>query len=87
MNNDDDLKMFPVHETDKAAEDFVDNADLSAYDFSEFKAMSFEFAPKDKSVTLRLSEPLLDAVKNTATKQGMPYQRFIRHVLEGAVQR
>ncbi len=48
------LKKFPKFKTDKDAENFVDAADLSEYDFSEFKPMSFEFEPKDKAVTLRL---------------------------------
>ena len=80
------LKKFPRFNTDKQAETFVAEADLSEYDFSDFQPMSFEFAPKDKAVTLRLSAPLLDAIKNTASGEGVPYQRYIRHVLEKAVQ-
>jgi predicted DNA binding CopG/RHH family protein len=34
---------------------------------------------------MRLPKPLLDAVKESARKAGMPYQRFIRQVLEAAV--
>jgi predicted DNA binding CopG/RHH family protein len=76
------LKKFPKFKSDKEAEDFVDTADLSEYDLSEFKPMSFEFEPKDKAVTLRLSSSLLEAVKINAGKEGIPYQRYIRHVLE-----
>lgn len=86
MSNDKDTQKFPRFKDDAAAEKFVEEADLSTYDFSGFKPMSFEFAPKDKAVTLRLSTPLLEAVKDTASKEGIPYQRYIRHVLEKAIQ-
>ncbi len=86
MRKDKKGKQFPRFKNDEEAEHFVENADLSEYDFSDFKPMSFEFAPKDKAVTLRLSAPLLDAVKSTASKEGVPYQRYIRHLLEKAVQ-
>jgi predicted DNA binding CopG/RHH family protein len=36
---------------------------------------------------MRLSKPLLDAVKERAAKQRIPYQRFIRAALERAVAR
>lgn len=86
MSKDKKIKPFPRFKSDEEAERFVEEADLSEYDFSDFKPMSFEFAPKDKAVTLRLSAPLLDAVKNTASKEGVPYQRYIRHVLEKAIE-
>lgn len=35
------LKEFPSFATDKEAEDFVDNADLSEYDFSGFKTVKY----------------------------------------------
>jgi predicted DNA binding CopG/RHH family protein len=34
---------------------------------------------------MRLPKPLLDAVKASARKAGMPYQRCIRQVLEAPV--
>jgi predicted DNA binding CopG/RHH family protein len=36
-------------------------------------------------VNMRVPKPLLDAVKASARKAGMPYQRFIRQVLEAAI--
>jgi predicted DNA binding CopG/RHH family protein len=36
---------------------------------------------------MRLLKPLLDAVRAAAAKAGIPYQRFIRQVLEAAVGR
>ncbi len=34
---------------------------------------------------MRLPGPLLDAVKATARKAGVPYQRFIRQAIEAAI--
>lgn len=76
---------FPVFESDQDAEEFVDSADLSRYDFSGFKTARYEFEPKNTTVTLRLPENLLAAVKAKALQEGMPYTRFIRMVLEKAV--
>jgi predicted DNA binding CopG/RHH family protein len=36
---------------------------------------------------MRLSEPLLEAIKEEAGRSGVPYQRFICQVLENAVHR
>eukprot|EP01037_Dinobryon_pediforme_P009628 gene9628-9705_t len=44
------------------AEAFVDEADLSNYDFSDMNSVQFELRPKDKSVSLRLPEGLLNEV-------------------------
>ena len=40
--------------------------------------------PKDKAVSLRLPEKLLDALRGAAQRQGLPYQRFIRMAIESA---
>ena len=78
-------KNFPKLKTDKAAETFVDEADLTRYDLSGMKPVSFEFQPKYKSITMRLPETLLDAIKKEAERSGVPYQRFIRQPLENAL--
>ena len=72
--------------TDRKAEAFLER-DLSDLDFSQFKPVRFEFQPKTARVNIRLSKPLLDSVKQSAAKQGISYQRFIRQVLERAVVR
>jgi predicted DNA binding CopG/RHH family protein len=79
-------KKFPEFKTDAEAEKFVATADLSDFDFSDMKPMRFELRRKDKSVSLRLPEQLLDEVRNTAKRAGMPYQRFIRLAIERALQ-
>lgn len=78
-------KKWPALRTDEEAERFVEEADLTEYDFSEMVPMHFEFAPKDERVNMRLPGELLAAVKAKARERGLPYQRFIREVLERAV--
>jgi predicted DNA binding CopG/RHH family protein len=80
-------KKIPIFDSDEAAERFVEEADLSEYDFSQFKPVRFEFEKKAARVNMRLPEPLLAAVKARAKARGIPYQRFIREVLEQAVMR
>ena len=79
------MKKLPKLRTDKAAEDFVANADLTEYDLSNMRVVRFEFEPKTERVNMRLPRTLLDAVKARAAKQGIPDQRYIRQALESAV--
>jgi predicted DNA binding CopG/RHH family protein len=80
-------KRIPKFKTDKEAEEFLEQ-DLSDYIHPEnFTRVTFEFAPKDKSVTLRLSSKLLQAVKGTARKRGIQYQRLIREAIEAYLKR
>lgn len=79
------LKPLPALRTDEEAERFVEEADLTEYDLSGFRPAHFEFARKDERVNMRLPRELLAAVKAKAKARGLPYQRFIREVLEGAV--
>jgi predicted DNA binding CopG/RHH family protein len=77
-------RKVPRFKTDEEAEAFLEQ-DLSDLDFSQFKPMRFEFKPKQKSLNLRISEELLDAVRKNAKREGIPYQRYIRQALERAV--
>jgi len=80
-------KKLPRFRSDKAAADFVEKADLTEYDLSEMRPVRFEFQAKSERVNMRLPRQLLDAVRASAAKAGVPYQRFIRQALEDAVQR
>jgi predicted DNA binding CopG/RHH family protein len=71
--------------TDEEAEAFLDQ-DLSDLDFSQFVPTRFEFEAKDATVTMRLSQRLLQTIKAQAEARGMPYQRYIRQVLEQAAE-
>jgi predicted DNA binding CopG/RHH family protein len=77
-------RKVPALSSDAEAEAFLDQ-DLSDLDFNQFKPLSFEHAPKSARVNMRLPEPLLEAIKAKATAAGIPYQRFIRDLLERAV--
>ena len=78
-------KKLTALKSDKAAEEFVAKADLTEYDLAEMKTVRFEFQPKTERVNMRLPPELLKAVRTSAAKAGMPYQRFIRQTLEAAV--
>ncbi len=81
------LKNLPALKSHRAAEQFVDKADLTQYDLAGGEFVRFELKPKDKSVNLRLPGQLLDAVRLRAKRAGVPYQRFIRMALEQAVRK
>lgn len=78
---------LPRFKSDKEAEKFVEKADLTEYALSGMRAIRFEFQPKSERVNMRLPSQLLDAVRASAARVGVPYQHFIRQALEDAVQR
>lgn len=47
-----------------------------------WKSVRFELEPKNKTVTIRMSDKLLKAIKEQAKKSGLDYQKFIRLTLE-----
>ena len=71
-------RKLPRLRTDGAAEALIVEADQTRYDLSGMEMVRFEFQPKTERVNMRLPRPLLDAVKASAAKAGVPYQRFIR---------
>ena len=73
---------FPEFKFDAKAETFVATSTLA----SSIYPMRFELRRKDTSISLRRPERLLDEVRTTARKAGMPYQRFIRMAIERALQ-
>ena len=78
-------KPLPGFASDEEAERFVAEADLSEYDLSGAVPVRYEFHSKDANVSMRVPQKLLDDVKTQAAKDGVPYQRFIRQVLEEAI--
>jgi predicted DNA binding CopG/RHH family protein len=79
-------KIVPVLTSDDEAEAFLAQ-DLSNLDFTQFKPMRFETLPKSARLTMRLPEPLIEALKAQAKARGIPYQRLIREALEQALTR
>ena len=80
-------KKIPALRSDEEAERFVDSADLSEYDLSDFKPMRFELAKKEASLDMRLPSSLMNAIRAKAEALGIPYSRYVRMVLEADVQR
>ena len=80
-------KKFSALRSDEEAERFVDSADLSEYDLSDFKPMRFELAKKEASLNMRLPSSLMNAIRAKAEALGIPYSRYVRMVLEADVQR
>lgn len=75
-------KPMPPLRSDAEAETFVETADLTQYELSDFKPMRFEVQPKAASLNMRLPGSLLDAVKAKAKAKGIPYTRYVRMLLE-----
>lgn len=78
------MRKVPTFKTDEEAEAFLEQ-DLSDLDFSQFKPVRFEFAKKESVLNLRIPTALLDAIKAKAAKQGIPYGRYVRMVLEADI--
>lgn len=83
-------KSLPKMTSDQEAEKLLEE-DLTDYltpeNFKEnFTPVTFEFAPKDANISLRLSKDLLEAVKKASNKRGIGYQKFIRESIERAIQ-
>jgi predicted DNA binding CopG/RHH family protein len=80
-------KKWPALRTDEDAEEFVAEADLTDYDFSEMVPMRFEVERKSERINMRLPKSLYDAVKRRAHARGIPYTRLIREMLEREIAR
>jgi predicted DNA binding CopG/RHH family protein len=65
-------KKLPRLKTDRDAEDLVANAELTEYDLSGMRVVRFKFQPKSERVNMRLPKSLLDAVKASAARAGVP---------------
>jgi predicted DNA binding CopG/RHH family protein len=79
------LPKLPRLKTDREAEQFVADSDLTRYNLTALEATQFEFAAKEARINMRLPNELLNAVKRAARQRGVPYQRFIRQTLERAI--
>ena len=79
------LKKIPRLESDEQARRFVESADLTQYDLSSFIPEHFEFEKKEARLNMRLPHSLLHAIKEKAREHDLPYQRYIRILLQRAV--
>jgi len=82
MNKKENKKHQRKFKSDAEVEELLEG-DMS--DFiakNDFTLTSFEFAPKNKTITIRVSEALLNAIQVQAKKRKTSYQKFIREALE-----
>ena len=75
-------RKWPVLTSDEDAERFVEEADLTEYDFSQMVPVSYEFEKKAAALNMRLPQGLLDAMKAKAAAKGMPFTRYVRLLIE-----
>ncbi|MGJ3232776.1 MAG: CopG family antitoxin [Oceanicaulis sp.] len=68
-----------TRDTDKDPLERDFSADIAA---GRFKPAQFEFAAKDRQINLRVSQALLDALKARAAERRIPYQRYVRQLIE-----
>lgn len=78
-------KPMPTLASDADADRFVDTANLADYKLSGFTPMRFELEPKAAVLNMRLPHNLLDALKDRAQAQKIPYTRYVRQLLEREV--
>ena len=50
-----------------------------------WKRIKFKLRPKNKSITIRMSEEMLESIKAKAEEEGLDYQKWIRSSLEDAL--
>ena len=75
-------KPWPPLRSDEEAEAFVAEADLTEYDLAGMHPVNFEFETKDAAISFRLPKRQLDEVKAEAARRNIPYQRFMRELLQ-----
>jgi predicted DNA binding CopG/RHH family protein len=72
----------------KAARDWVDPFDeMSDEAFDAQVDHLFSARPSSVAVSLRIAPDLLSRVKRQAARAGVPYQSFMKSILEAAVSR
>ena len=86
MKKQNDKKPLPVLQTDEDAERFVDEADLTEYDLSGFKPVTFALEKKDARLEMRISQAELDTLKAEAKRRGIPHSRLARHIISQGLQ-
>ena len=75
-------KKVPKFQSDKEAEQFLEQ-DLADYiDPRKAQRVTFEFLPKTEKVNLRFPPELLSEVRKKASKKGISYQKYIRMAVE-----
>jgi predicted DNA binding CopG/RHH family protein len=74
------LKRVPKFATEAEEREFWESHDTTDYvDWSRARAVSFpNLRPSTKTISLRLPEDVLDAIRNHARKLDVPYQSLMK---------
>ena len=82
-NNMKAIKKIPKLPSEDQERDFWSKHDSTEYlDWSKAKRVAFfNLKPSTKTISLRLSEHLLEKIKSAANEQDMPYQSLIKFLL------
>ena len=77
------LKKIPTFKSSAAEEQFWATHDSTGYiDFSRVELGFFpELKPSSKTISIRLPESLVEAIKLLANKQDIPYQSMLKILL------
>ncbi len=83
------LKTIPKFSSEAAERTFWEKNDSSQYlDWSKAQVAAFpNLKPSTKTISLRLPQHLLDAIKTAANARDVPYQSLIKVWLQEKVQR
>jgi len=77
-------KPIPFFESDEEFAHFVDNNDMTEYDWQETDEIEIERVPK-KPVNMRIHPYVLNEVKKIAKERKMPYSTLIQQWLAECV--
>lgn len=81
------LKSIPRFKSEDEEDKFWSTHDSTEYfDWSKAKRVSFpNLKPSTKTITIRISESLLNALKTIANKKDVPYQSLVKMFLDERV--
>ena len=80
---------LPRFKTAADEKKFWDKIDLADYfNSADFQAVSFpNLKPTSRAISIRLSEPLLLRLKETANEMHIPYQALIKQYIADGIKR
>ncbi len=83
------IKSIPKFKNEKEEQDFWSEHDSSEYlDWKSAERVLFpNLKPSTKSISLRLPESLLDALRQMANERDVPYQSLIKMILQERIER
>ena len=82
------MKKIPKFKNEDAERDFwAENSPLDYFDVSKAKRVDFpNLKPSLKSISIRLPEGMIDAIKALANVRDVPYQSLIKIILANGIQ-